>query len=177
MISMLPIALILLTALLAILAAALVRLGAHGSSLPVTAEWIDELSVDHYRPMVRVLDSADVEFLRTQPGHVHRKETDLRVRRCRIFRDYLRSLCQDFQRMGMALELLHSQSDHEHSGILAILFQRRMAFAWALALVHLQLCLYGWGIGSVDAKPLIRAFESSLAELRHLHPAPMTACA
>lgn len=34
------------------------------SDLPLNAEWIDELSIERYRPMVRLLDERDLEFLR-----------------------------------------------------------------------------------------------------------------
>ena len=49
------------TAPLVIAVAALVRrLGSETSTLPVTAEWIDELSAGRYRPMMRLLDLADL---------------------------------------------------------------------------------------------------------------------
>ena len=37
-----------------------------GGNLPLTAEWIGELSVERYRPMMRLLDGADLEFLRSR---------------------------------------------------------------------------------------------------------------
>ena len=36
----------------------------NGSSLPVTAEWIDELSIERYRHMMRLLDGNDLKFLK-----------------------------------------------------------------------------------------------------------------
>ena len=53
--------------------------------LPVTAEWIDELSIERYRPMMRLLDSGDIEFLRAQPGFTPKMVTKLRAQRCQIF--------------------------------------------------------------------------------------------
>jgi len=35
------------------------RMAFNGSSLPLTAEWIDELSIERYRPMMRLLDGGD----------------------------------------------------------------------------------------------------------------------
>ena len=64
----------------------------NGSSLPLTAEWIDELSIERYRPMMRLLDGGDLEFLRSQPGFTPRMATKLRAQRCQIFRGYLRCL-------------------------------------------------------------------------------------
>src|SRR6266496_5320842 len=79
------------------------RLGWSDSTLPVTAEWIEELSSHQYRPMVRLLDSADIDFLRAQPGFTPKMETKLRAQRCRIFRGYLECLDNDFKRVCLAL--------------------------------------------------------------------------
>jgi hypothetical protein len=45
----------------------LIRRFGSPQQLPVTAEWIDEHSIDRYRPMLRLLDE-DFQFLRKQPG-------------------------------------------------------------------------------------------------------------
>ncbi len=81
------------------------------TSLPLTAEWIDELSIERYRPMMHLLDGGDLEFLRSQPGFTPGMATKLRLERCQIFRGYLRCLRTDFQRVCAALKLLmlHSQ--------------------------------------------------------------------
>ena len=44
--------------------------------LPVSATWIEELSSERYRPMLRLLDREDVEFLRVQPGFTARMATE-----------------------------------------------------------------------------------------------------
>src|ERR1019366_8069773 len=113
MISTLTIFMIILVALVLGIGALVRRLGSTDRSLPVTAEWIDELSADRYRPMMRLLDSRDIEFLRSQAGFTSKMEGKLRAQRCRIFRDYLRCLDMDFQRVCMALKvvLLHSEQD------------------------------------------------------------------
>jgi hypothetical protein len=40
------------------------KIGSAKHSLPLTAEWIDELSIDRYRPMMRLLDSRELDLLR-----------------------------------------------------------------------------------------------------------------
>ena len=75
------------------------RIGFAGSNLPVTAEWIDELSIERYRPMARLLDGDDLEFLRSQPGFTPDVLNKLRSQRCQIFRGYLRCLQSDFGRL------------------------------------------------------------------------------
>src|SRR5579872_252732 len=89
------------------------KMAFQGSSLPVTAEWIDELSIERYRPMMRLLNGGDLEFLRTQPGFTSKMETKLRIQRCQIFRGYLRCLSSDFGRVCAAIKLVMLQSRHD----------------------------------------------------------------
>src|SRR5450759_906940 len=98
MISVILTSTILLAALVLATVVVLRRLGSADRTLPVTAEWIDELSTDRYRPMMRLLDSRDLEFLNSQAGFTPKMESRLRAQRCQIFRSYLRCLEMDFQR-------------------------------------------------------------------------------
>ena len=109
MISVIGLAVV-LAALVAGLAAVVRSLGSARHCLPVTAEWIDELSIERYRPMLRLLDSSDIEFLRSQPGYSPKMESDLRAQRCHIFAGYLRCLNMDFRRVCVALKVLMAQS-------------------------------------------------------------------
>ena len=44
------------------------RLGSNNQVLPVTTDWLSELSTDRYRPMMRLLEESDFQFLRTRKG-------------------------------------------------------------------------------------------------------------
>src|SRR5215475_12636455 len=99
----------------------IVRSLGSGQRLPVTAEWIDELSVQRYLPMLRLLESGDVEFIRAQPGYSRRMEWRLRAQRCQIFRGYLRCLNLDFRRICMALKLLMVQSQQDRPDLASVL--------------------------------------------------------
>ena len=79
-------------ALVAALIAVIRRCGFAGGDLPLNADWIDDLSVERYRPMLRLLDERDIEFLRSQPGFTPRMAARLRAQRTQIFRGYLRNL-------------------------------------------------------------------------------------
>src|SRR6266567_1345499 len=103
MISAIAISVLASAALIWATVALLRRLGSADSCLPVTAQWIEELSVERYRPMMRLLSSADIEFLRAQPGFTPKMESRLRSQRCQIFRGYLKCLDTDFRRVCMAL--------------------------------------------------------------------------
>src|ERR1700722_2420416 len=91
----------------------LVRKVAFGGDLPVTSEWIEDLSLDRYRPMLRMLDGGDIEFLRSQPGFTPSMATKLRAQRTQIFRGYLKSLETDFVRVCSAIKIIMLQSTQD----------------------------------------------------------------
>lgn len=144
-----------------------------GGSLPLTAEWIDELSIERYRPMMRLLDSGDLEFLRSQPGFTPRMASKLRIQRCQIFRGYLRCLSGDFQRVCAAIKLLMLQSGHDRPDLAGVLVQHQMTFACGMAAVYCRLFLYRWGVCGVDVTSLVKNFDLMRLELRSLVPASL----
>ena len=174
-------AIVISTAPLAVLILAAVvvfrKLGSADRTLPVTAEWIDELSTDRYRPMMRLLDPREIEFLRSQGGFTPQKESKLRAQRCQIFRGYLRCLEMDFQRVCRALNLVLVQSQQDRPDLSAILVHHQILFATGLLAVRFRLFLYRWGIGTVDVNPLVQIFDVMRIELRNLVPAAMPVCA
>jgi hypothetical protein len=99
-------------ALLAALVVVIRQLASPGR-LPVTAHWIDELSIERYRPMSRLLDQEDLHFLRAQPGFTPKMAAAFRSQRCRVFRGYLRQMEDDFKRICMALKILMVQSEYD----------------------------------------------------------------
>jgi hypothetical protein len=173
MISALTIFMIILVALILGIGALVRMLSSTDRSLPVTAEWIDDLSTDRYRPMMRLLDSGDIEFLRSQAGFTPKMESKMRAQRCQIFRGYLRCLNMDFQRVCTALKLVLVQSQQDRPELSSVLLHNQFLFATGLLAVHFRLILYRWGICTVDADALMRIFDGMAFELRHLVPAAM----
>ncbi|MCU1237222.1 MAG: hypothetical protein JWP63_5189 [Candidatus Solibacter sp.] len=147
------------------------------SALPVTAEWISELSTDRYRPMMRLLDPREVEFLRSQPGYTPEMEARLRTQRCQAFRGYLRCLHLDFQRVATALKIIMTQSELDRGDLAAVLIHHQIQFALGMQVVNARLMLYKWGIGHVDAASLLRTFDLMRIELGSMMPATSAACA
>jgi hypothetical protein len=145
-----------------------------GSSLPLTAEWIDELSVERYRPMMRLLDGDDLEFLRSQPGFTPRMATKLRVQRCQIFRGYLRCLNGDFQRVCAAIKILMLQSRQDRPDLAGLLVQQQVRFTCGMGLVYVRLFLYRYGLSGVEVTSLVKNFDQMRLELRSLVPATLT---
>jgi hypothetical protein len=144
-----------------------------GGRLPVTAEWIDELSIERYRPMMRLLDRQDLDFLRSQPGFTPRMAIRLRIQRCQIFRGYLRCLNADFGRVCAAIKVLMIQSRHDRPDLAAALVRYQASFACGILLVQVRLFLYRWGFCAVDVSSLIKTFDVMRLELRTMVPAAM----
>jgi len=146
------------------------KLGASGNCLPVTAEWIEALSVEHYRPMMRLLVRADLEFLRSQPGFRPAMAEHFRVQRCRVFRGYLQCLTADFTRVCTALKLVMLHSGMDRPDLASVLVHHQLMFACGLVTVHARLWLYRWGICTVDGVSLVRLFDAMRMELQTLVP-------
>ena len=155
------------------LAAAVVlarKLAFTGTSLPLTAEWIDELSVERYRPMMHLLDAGELELLSSQPGFTPAKAARFRIERCQIFRGYLRCLRADFQRVCAALKLLMLHSRYDRPDLANVLIHQQLMFECGMALVGFRLFLYRWGLGGVDVTDLVKIFDLMRLELRRLVP-------
>ena len=147
------------------------KLASSNTRLPLTAEWIDELSIERYRPMMHLLNAGDVEFLRSQPGFTHGMATKLRIERCQVFRGYLRCLRTDFQRVCAALKLLMLHSRDDRPDLASVLVHQQLMFECGMVLVGFRLFLYRWGVCGVDVTDLVKIFDLMRLELRRLVPA------
>jgi len=145
------------------------------TSLPLTAEWIDELSIERYRPMMHLLDAGDVEFLRSQPGFTPAMAAKLRAERCQVFRGYLRCLRADFQRVCAALKLLMVHSRYDRPDLASVLIHQQVMFEYGMVLVGFRLFLYRWGVCGVDVTDVVKIFDAMRLELRRLVPATAAA--
>jgi len=150
-------------------------MAAAGRSLPVTAEWIDELSVERYKPMMHLLDGADLDFLQAQPGVTPQAAAKLRLQRCQIFRGYLRSLNTDFARINGAIKLLMLQSRRDRPDLASTLMRQQILFAGGLLVVQVRLVFYRYGLCGVDVSELVRIFDAMRLELRSIMPSAVAA--
>jgi hypothetical protein len=149
---------------------ALRRTTASRGSLPVTPAWIDELSIERYRPMMRLLDTDDEVFLSSQPGFTPGMIRRLRSQRAQVFQGYLRSLSLDFNRICAAIKLLMMQSRRDRPELAEALVRQQVLFASGMLLVRGRLWLYRFGFGDVDVSSLVAIFDVTRAELRNLVP-------
>jgi hypothetical protein len=149
------------------------QLTAPSRTLPLTTDWLAEISPDRYRPMLRVLDDQDVQFLRTQPGFTVDMERNLRAQRSQIFNGYLKSLESDFQRICTALKLVMVQSRTDRPELSSALLKAQFSFGFGVMMVRCHLALYRWNMAHVDVSPVVQLFEGMRVELRSFVPAGM----
>ena len=158
-------------AVIAVLAHLVRKVAFSGKDLPVTSEWIEDLSLDRYRPMLRMLDGGDIEFFALATGiFTPSMATKLRAQRTQIFRGYLRSLESDFVRVCSAIMLVMLQSQHDRPELAEALIRQQITFACSMLSVRMRLLLYSWGVCSVDVTQLVKLFDSMRLELRTLVP-------
>jgi hypothetical protein len=134
------------------------------NSLPVTAEWIADLSQD-----------SCPRILRLEGGPDGRLGGKLRRERCQEFDNYLQRLEGDFGRATLALKVLLLQSREDRPDLAATLLHHQMAFGCRMVSARARLFLYRWGLGSVDAIALVRVFDAVAARLRAALPAGVAA--
>jgi hypothetical protein len=144
--------------------------------LPVTPEWIAEVSVERYRPMLRLLDDSDLKFLSAQPGFNPQLAVRLRRQRHRIFGCYLTSLQADFRQTCAALSTLVIHSREDRPDLASLLARKKIAFALHMLTARCHLALYRWGIGGVNAGGLMNLFNSVCLELHELVPVAHNQC-
>lgn len=140
------------------------------TTLPVTAAWIDELSVDRYQPMTRLLSEEDLRFLRSHGGSHPTALAEFRRQRCEVFQSYLRCLHSDFQKVCMALKIIMVQSRYDRPDLARVLIRGQRAFVFGLMMVQVRVLLYRWGLASVEVGSLLSLFDAARLELRTLVP-------
>jgi hypothetical protein len=154
----------------AAVALALRKVASPKAAHPLTADWIEELSIERYRPMLRLLDTEDHEFVRAQSHFEETKFAEFRRERCRLFRTYLKWLNADFASICLALKIVMMQAEIDRPDLASTLLRTQIRFAIGMLAVQLRLVLYEAGFGSVDVRGLLTLFDGMRLELRSLAP-------
>ena len=137
-------------------------------------EWIEEMSVERYRPMLRLLSDQDFRFLLRQPGATPALVSRLRTQRYRTFRGYLGNLRADFELSSRILLFMLLRAESCRPGLPGLLVRHRLMFAVSLLLIRWRLLLHRFGMARVDAAGLLILFDTIHHELRVLEAAPQT---
>ena len=131
-------------------------------------EWCSQFSTATYRPMERLFFDEDYDFLAAQPGASAKLSKRLRVTRRRIFRQYLRCLSRDFDRIYVAAKFLLLHSPQDRPDLASALLKQRLVFRYAMAAVECRLVLQTVGIGKVDVRGLVGPLDAMQSQLRQL---------
>jgi len=138
-------------------------------------DWCRNFSVAKYRPMERLFLEDDYEFLAAQPGSNRRILRNLRAERRRIFLRYLRALGRDFDRLHSAAKILVVHSPEDMADLAKVLMRQKLMFEYLLAMMQCRLALQSFGIGTVDARPLVGVLDSLRLQFRSLPQAQTSA--
>lgn len=131
-------------------------------------DWLNEFSVARYRPMERLLSDDDYEFLESQPGYTPRIGRKLRTERRAIFRDYLRCLTRDFERLYGAIQLLMLASAQDRPDLAEALLKQKWIFAYGILAMHFRLLLHSLGKGPVEIQALVSSLDAMRLQLQQL---------
>jgi hypothetical protein len=138
-----------------------------GDSIPTDA--LQERSAVDYRPMFRLLDESDFEYIipARYPGRA-RLLRCFRAERRSLFRVYLRELRADHARIVAAIRNLLIESQIDRPDLALAMYRCQFTFVLAMASIELKLLLHATGIGTVDARALVAAMEGLQQQLQDM---------
>lgn len=119
---------------------------------------IPQASSRPYKPMLRLLSREDLQFVASAPE----LKKDLRARRRRIFRAYLRCLSKDYSRLLGGVRWIMVNSGVDRPDLAILLSRQRRAFAVAVCRIEWMLALHAMGFDNVkvDVSGLVGAVDN-----------------
>jgi hypothetical protein len=131
----------------------------HQPVQPEGLAWLRDFSIEKYQPLLRLLDSSDVDWLATQPGYEPRLAKQLGKQRARIFRAYLSLIGADGKQLQAIAWNLTVEADRDVRGLAAFISRQAWTLDLFLFRARLRLALWRLGVGRVDARPLLDVLE------------------
>jgi hypothetical protein len=138
-----------------------------GSRFQDDAAPVLEVCWRDYRPLDRLLDPADFEFLRRR-GISKAKIKKLQTERRKIYRLCLRSLAYDFNLVHRSVNLVLVQSRVDRPELAAELARQKLAFYRNLLRAEFRLTLHACGLEHMPAIDLLQPLEILQSHLRQL---------
>ncbi|MEJ5368367.1 MAG: hypothetical protein WHT08_08625 [Bryobacteraceae bacterium] len=127
--------------------------------------WWDNFDPDKYSPLLYLLDSTELQFLRTQHGCNRRLLRSFRAERARICRQFLREMKEDFRRLqavGQALVVANRCAEDFPEE----LFRQRVRFSIAWWRMRVGLAAWQLGLPEPDSSALLDSMQASAARVR-----------
>ncbi len=141
----------------------------------VSLEWLDEFAIDKYAPMERLLRETDYAFLSQQRGFEPAIAKRLMGERNRIFREYLRQLRVDFQRLVALADIMIVHSQEDQAPLVAEVWRQRRHFYWNLTVLEIRFLIAPLGAQVSGIKEVVAAVESMRICVNELTPAALHA--
>jgi hypothetical protein len=154
--------LLLVAALFVALFVTLFRRSSGGS--PPGVSWLDDFSLDKYRPLDRLFDSADLQFAAAHPGYTASLGRKLASARRAAARLFLAELTIDVDRMVAIGREMLAASHHDRPDLAATLFRQWLAFHLRVFSLRVQLRLAPFGFAPRRSAGLLDA----LTRMRNL---------
>jgi hypothetical protein len=130
----------------------------------IPQEWLEEFTPSSYYPMRRLLSDEDFEFLARQPGFDLSLYRKLRRERLLIFRQYLRRLIVDFNRLYTVTRTLISHQEEDHSELAVKLMKLRVRFMFSVLSAECSYLLCCMGVKTIVATAMLARLEEMSAE-------------
>ncbi len=134
----------------------------------ISPEWLESFSPVTYLPMEGLLSGEDFGFLSRQPGFDLSLYRKLRHERLVIFRQYLRRMISDFNRLHATARVLVAQSSEDRSDLLMRLITLRAKFTVAVIQTEATYYCCYLGYQSLAARAPIACLEQMGSELKLL---------
>ena len=137
------------------------------SSAP--AEVLQESSAERYRPMVRLLDESDCEYvIAAFPKHSRMLRRRFRTERRTLFRTYLNDLGVDHARIVGAIRQLLVESQSDRPDLAIALYRCQVVFILSMFSIEFKLLFHAMGIGMIDVRSLVAAVEALQLQLQDM---------
>lgn len=137
----------------------------------ITSEWLESFSPSSYYPMQGLLAQEDFRFLSRQPGFDLSLYKKLRRDRLQIFRQYLRRLVVDFNRLHTAARILLANGQEDQSHLVSQLIWLKVRFSLAVIQAEYSYLLCCIGFRSLAARSMIMRLEEMTAQLSSISAA------
>jgi len=134
------------------------------------ADWENLFAPSRYRPMERLLDPVEFEFLTSQPSCSRRMARRFRAGRVVLFRGYAHCLGRDFNKVAGALKMVMVHAPVDRSSLAGLLLKQQLLFSVTMMTLEVKLTLHrvGFAVPAVDVRNLVGALDTLRMQLRAL---------
>jgi hypothetical protein len=93
-----------------------------------------------------LLDEERLQFFQVQPDVTKGMATKLRIQRCRLLREHLRHLEDDFKLVCIALKVIIVQSKQDRPDLASALLRNQITFSYRMKVVRFRLLCIRFGL-------------------------------